>query len=82
MYGARVWPGVVLGSFLINVWTAFDPTNVLSILQSLALPASIGVGSALQAHVGACLVRRVIGFSTALDRGHAVTGFLVLGSPP
>src|SRR5207244_13581083 len=48
VYGARVWPGIVLGSFLVNVWTAFDPTNVFSILQSVALPASIGFGAALQ----------------------------------
>ena len=56
------------------------PPTMLSILQSLA-PERIGVGSALQAHVGRTLVRRVVGFSTALDRGHAVTGFLVLGAP-
>jgi integral membrane sensor domain MASE1 len=81
VYGTRVWPGVVLGSFLVNVWTAFDPTNVLSILQSLALPTSIGAGAALQAHVGACLVRRVMGCSMTLDRTHNVTRFLVLGGP-
>ena len=47
--GARVWPGIVLGSFLVNVWTAFDTTTVVSLLTSIALPTSIGMGIALQA---------------------------------
>ena len=48
LYGARVWPGIVLGSFLVNVWTAFDTTTVVSLLTSIALPTSIGMGTALQ----------------------------------
>ena len=79
--GARVWPGIVLGSFLVNVWTAFDTTTVVSLLTSIALPTSIGMGTALQAVVGVCLVRRVVGFPTALDQGRNVAAFLVLGGP-
>src|SRR5215470_12690468 len=81
VYGTRVWPSIVLGSFLVNVWTAFDPTNGLSLLLSCALPASLSAGATLQAYVGACLLRRLVGFSAALDRGHAVAGFLGLGAP-
>jgi PAS domain S-box-containing protein len=79
--GARGWPGIVLGSFLANVWTAFDPTTVVTLLTSLALPTSLGLGTALQALVGAWLVRRVVGFPTALDQGRHVAAFLLLGGP-
>jgi PAS domain S-box-containing protein len=81
LYGARVWPGIVLGSFLVNVWTAFDATTVVALLTSLALPTSLGLGTALQALVGVWLVRRVVGFPTALDQGRQVAAFLMLGGP-
>src|SRR5262245_9801932 len=81
LYGARVWPGIVLGSFLVNVWTAFDATTVGALLTSLALPTSLGLGTALQALVGVGLVRRVVGFPIALDQGRQVAAFLLLGGP-
>src|SRR5215813_785107 len=74
-------PGIVLGSFLANVWTAFDPTTLVSLLMSLALPTSLGLGTALQALVGVWLVRRVVGFPTALDQGRHVAACLGLGGP-
>jgi PAS domain S-box-containing protein len=79
--GARVWPGIVLGSFLVNVRTAFDATTGVALLTSLALPTSLGLGTALQALVGVWLVRRVVGFPTALDQGRQVAAFLLLGGP-
>ena len=79
--GVRVWPGIVLGSFLANVWTAFDTTTLVSLFTSLALPTSLGLGTALQALVGVWLVRRVVGFPTALDQGRKVAAFLLLGGP-
>jgi len=79
--GARVWPGIVLGSFLANVWTAFDTTTLVSLFTSLALPTSLGLGTALQALVGVWLARRVVGFPTALDQGRQVAAFLLLGGP-
>jgi integral membrane sensor domain MASE1 len=79
--GARGWPGIVLGSFLANVWTAFDPTTVGALLTSLALPTSLGLGTALQALVGVWLVRRVVGLPMTLDQGRQVAAFLGLGGP-
>jgi PAS domain S-box-containing protein len=76
-----VWPGIVLGSFLANIWTAFDTTTLVSLFTSLALPTSLGLGTALQALVGVWLVRRVVGFPTALDQGRHVAAFLMLGGP-
>jgi PAS domain S-box-containing protein len=81
MCGYRVWPGVVLGSVLVNIGTSFDTTSVVALLTSVALPTSIGVGAALQAVVGAYLVRRFVGFPSALNREREIGTFLVLGGP-
>src|SRR5438093_4503589 len=51
--GNRVWPGIVLGSFAVNVGTSLDPATILTILSSLSLTAIIGTGAALQALTGA-----------------------------
>ena len=58
LFGYRVWPGILLGSFLINLRTSLDTTSTASILNSTALAASIGMGASLQAIVGAFLIRR------------------------
>jgi integral membrane sensor domain MASE1 len=79
--GSWVWPGVVLGSVLVNIGTSFDTTSILALLTSVALPTSIGVGAALQAVVGACLVRRFVGFPGALNRERHIITFLILGGP-
>jgi PAS domain S-box-containing protein len=81
MYGARVWPGIWLGSFVVNIWTALDPATPVTLLASVAIPTSIGAGAAVQALAGAFLVRRFGGFPTPLDRGRAIVMFLVLGGP-
>src|SRR5439155_14079349 len=81
MYGSRVWPGIVLGSVLVNIATALETTSVAALLTSVALATSIGMGAALQAVVGAYLVRRSVGFSSALTREREIGAFLVLGGP-
>jgi integral membrane sensor domain MASE1 len=79
LFGYQVWPGIVLGSFLVNVGTSFDATSFASILTSLLLPAIIGTGAALQACFGAFLVRRLIGFPNPLMEAEDVGKFLLLG---
>jgi integral membrane sensor domain MASE1 len=81
VYGTRMWPGSWLGSFVVNGWTTFDAANGAAILTSVVIPTTIGVGAALQALVGAFLVRRGVGFPTALDHGRAILIFLLLGGP-
>src|SRR5688500_10939203 len=77
-WGYRVWPGIALGSFLANVWTSLDATGPF---EALVLPASIGAGAALQAVLGAWLVRRFLGFPTALHDEKEIGKFLLLGGP-
>jgi PAS domain S-box-containing protein len=77
--GWRVWPGVMLGSFLINVPTGFDAGTGAALAVSLAIPACIGCGAALQAVAGAFLVRRFVGFPCGLVEVGQVARLLVLG---
>src|SRR6266540_571624 len=42
MGGARVAPGIWLGSFVVNLWTAWDATHAAALLTSVAIPSSIG----------------------------------------
>ncbi|WP_167399865.1 bifunctional diguanylate cyclase/phosphodiesterase [Massilia violaceinigra] len=79
--GNRVAPGIWLGSFLANAGVAFDAGSSAVIATSLLLPAGIGVGAMLQAIAGAHLVRRFVGYPTALDRSRDVIRFLGLGGP-
>jgi signal transduction histidine kinase/CHASE1-domain containing sensor protein len=79
--GARVSPGIWLGSFLVNLWTAWDALHVAAPLTCVAIPISIGVGATAQALVGASLVRRWVGFPSPLTRVRDIGIFLLLGGP-
>jgi CHASE1-domain containing sensor protein len=78
LLGSRAWPGVLLGSFLVNVSTTFDRA---SMGPSLAVAAAIAVGASAQALLGASLVRRFLGTPLELLRGRDISTFLVLGGP-
>ena len=81
LFGYRVWPGVVLGSFCVNIGTSLDTSTTASLLKATSLATGIGLGAALQAVVGAFLIRRSIGFPTALDRESTIARFLGYGGP-
>ncbi|HSF57238.1 MAG TPA: MASE1 domain-containing protein, partial [Candidatus Binatia bacterium] len=81
LFGYRVWPGILLGSFLINLRTSLDTTSTASILTTTALAASIGLGASLQAVVGAFLIRRFTQYPTAFVAARDIIKFLLLGGP-
>src|SRR5712691_10432801 len=81
LFDYGVWPGILLGSFFVNVFTSLDTSTATSTLESLLAPAAIGLGAALQAIAGAFLVRRFVGYPTALDDERKIIRFLVLGGP-
>jgi PAS domain S-box-containing protein len=76
-----VWPGILLGSFFINLQTSLDTTSTASILNTTALAASIGMGASLQAVVGAFLICRVTQYPAALVAARDVIKFLLLAGP-
>jgi PAS domain S-box-containing protein len=79
--GNRVWPGIALGSFLVNVWTPLDGTGLAAVSMPVVLASGIGIGAALQALTGAYLIRRFVGFPATLTEERAIGKFLVLGGP-
>src|ERR1051325_7218200 len=79
--GYSIWPGILLGSLLVNVWKTFDASDAASILTSLRVPSAIAAGAVLQAIVGAALVRRYVGYPTSLTEDRDIVKFLLLGGP-
>ena len=73
--GNRVWPGILLGA--IAVGASFDST-VSSIVSDVLC---IGVGSTLQALLGAWLIRHFVGFPTFLENARTIGKFLLLAGP-
>lgn len=55
--GLQLWPGVFIGSFLVNLWTSGDFSGWDSSLRSMMIAAGIGGGAALQAILAVSLIR-------------------------
>src|SRR3990172_7998445 len=66
LFGYRVWPGILLGAFLVNVTTA----------GSIATSLGIATGNTLGALLGALLARRCAKGSGAFDRENDVVKFV------
>jgi PAS domain S-box-containing protein len=77
VYGRRLWPGVWIGSLLVNLPTTLDR----GVAGSVGVAASIGAGAALQALLGATLVRRVADPSDPLETERSIVRFLILAGP-
>ena len=80
-FGNRVWPGVALASFCINLPTALDASTTESMLKPMLLAAELGAGASLQALAGAWLVRRAIGYPVAFAKEIQIGKLLALGGP-
>jgi PAS domain S-box-containing protein len=77
MFGRRVLPAIFLGSLCVNLGTAllrgpFRP-------EMLAVPGAIAAGAALQALVGAFLVRRFVQQPLTLSEPRDIGAFLCAG---
>ncbi len=87
IWGARVLPGVFIGSFLINVYIAsgLDLNNLpflspSALMPDVLVPAIIAANAMLQAFVGSWLIHRYVGFPFAYQRSRLVVLFLLLGA--
>ena len=67
--GLRIWPGIALGAFLVNVSLGPSAVSVLAIVAGNTL-----------APVCAYLLLRAVGFRTELDRLRAVLALVFLGA--
>lgn len=81
VFGYRAWPGVFLGSFLVNFLTQYDPSTAPTMLALVIIPIAVASGAALQALVGAYCVRRFANFPNHLSNEREVFSFLFWGGP-
>jgi PAS domain S-box-containing protein len=79
LFGNRVWPGVWLGSFLVQLTTTFGTSATPADARSLAIASTIGTGAALQAVAGAWIVRRLLGKTPTFDDLKEVLVLTVVG---
>ena len=78
VYGHRALPGVALGAYLVNVLLAVGPH--LPTPLALTLPLVTAAGAALQAALGAALVRWRLPGPLVLDEPRDVAIFCLLGA--
>lgn len=75
--GTVMLPATLVASFVLNVWIGYLVVPHFEVVSVIAAVA-IAFSSALQAAVGGMLLRRVIGYPTALDNAHDILLFLGL----
>ena len=75
LWGPRVWPGIAIGSFLVNVAVALTTASVAFSLASIAIAASIAFGSTVQALAGAGALQRWVGANRLFETGPATLVF-------
>ena len=78
VYGWRMLPGVALGSLLVNLTLSAQRGQVD--LTAFTVPAAIAVGAALQAGLGAWLVRRFVRQPLTLGEPRDIALFFGLGA--
>ena len=72
--GWAVLPGIAIGSLLVNL-----PALILDgSASALVISTTIALGAAIQAHVGAVAVRRLVGTRPALDQARQILLFMAL----
>ena len=70
LYGPRLWPGIWIGAALVN----------LTVQSSVVAAVMMGSGNALEALVGAALIKRLIGVPRQFQRGEDVFKFVVVAA--
>ena len=79
IYGYRIWPGILLGAFLVNFSNALVAGSVAEIITSVIITLAMSCGASLQAVAGAYLVHRYAGFPNSLTREKEVLWFFLFG---
>ncbi|MCB9800134.1 MAG: CHASE domain-containing protein [Candidatus Omnitrophica bacterium] len=79
-WGNGIWPGIWLGSFLMNVSTGLGAHSETSWLITLVVPAMIGSGAVLEALIGKTLLRRFLKHPYDLISWQDILRFVFWGS--
>jgi signal transduction histidine kinase/integral membrane sensor domain MASE1 len=75
--GRATLPWTFLGSFLLNLWTAYSIGHGLA-EAGVAAALVIASASMLQAAIGGMVLRRAVGYPAPLDNGRDLSRFLFL----
>ncbi|MDY0014253.1 MAG: EAL domain-containing protein [Rhodocyclaceae bacterium] len=77
IYGNRLWPGVTLGSILVQLMAVTSGGHTHD-LGAVLVPA---LGATLQGLAGAALTRRLVGYPTTLETPQPIIWFLLVVIP-
>ncbi|WP_339459806.1 CHASE domain-containing protein [Pseudomonas sp. EA_105y_Pfl2_R69] len=80
IWGYPMLVGVFLGSTLLNLSIGFSGFEALD-LRALLIATGIALGTTLQSLFGSWLIRRYVGFPTALTDERSIFLLLLLGGP-
>jgi signal transduction histidine kinase/CheY-like chemotaxis protein len=80
IFGNRLWPGIWLGSFLVNNWVSQEWAHGFTSTNAILASAVIATGASIGALFGAEILRRTSEDGQYLDGTLDVTRFLVLGA--
>ena len=80
LWGPRVWPGIVVGSVLVNLAAALTTANGDFTAMSAVVAFAIGAGSTAQALAGAGAIRRWVGVSQIFESGPGTLMFTGLAT--
>ncbi len=79
LYGRRLWPGILIGSFLANAPTSLAGVDPSGLPAALLIAASIGTGASLQALLATKLLEPIFRRDPGLLETSSVVGVLGLG---
>jgi serine phosphatase RsbU (regulator of sigma subunit) len=79
LYGAWIWPGIWLGSFVLNSWVYISLTNGSLSVTSVAAAALIATGASLAPLAAAFLLRRIRVRQSLFSQAGNVVRFAVIG---
>ncbi|MEA5576328.1 MASE1 domain-containing protein [Anabaena sp. UHCC 0451] len=60
IFGSWIWPGVLIGSFLANIWAFIDTNNTITLILSILQVLAIAGGTTLGTLLGSFLLRKSI----------------------
>ncbi len=77
--GYRAWPGILLGSLLVNLSIALAYIPAAETLNAWMVTLAMAVGASLQAVLGTFLITRFAGFPNSLVKDRDIYLFLLFG---
>ena len=77
LFGYWIWPGVLIGSFLANIWAFINLTNIITQISSILQVLGIAIGTTSGILLGCFLFRKLVATPSPLERLSDVSKFLV-----